>query len=306
MTKTSYFSAGQIPIKLFKNSNVIQDKMIVPYHIQYMPTNRCNLKCSWCSCSNVDRRQEMHIVEAIELIEYFSKLGTKAITITGGGEPLLYKELIKFVNRCYELGISMGLVSACTCDIPSELDNYLTWLRISITYKGTNIEEVCKILPNVDIGISYTVDREYDLDYCKYLCDLSKRIKNMTHIRFVQNLLEPDNTKYMDIVSKECYGLSNKVHFQYRNNYTKGAKECYISKLKPVIDPNGNVFPCCGVQYASKVMARKMPDEFIFCHWRDFHKSNIFDGSVCHRCYYDNYNSVLSGMLEDIQHLEFV
>jgi len=60
--KYSYSSANIFPMKIFRNYDLInfilKHKMIIPYHLQFNPTNKCNFNCSFCSCSNRDRELE--------------------------------------------------------------------------------------------------------------------------------------------------------------------------------------------------------------------------------------------------------
>ena len=88
--QNNFTAANTMAPKLIQCPQAIVDGKIRPYHIQLVPTNRCNANCSWCSFSKADRRLEMDIDEALEIIDYFAHLGTKAITITGGGEPTLH------------------------------------------------------------------------------------------------------------------------------------------------------------------------------------------------------------------------
>jgi len=90
-----------------------------------------------------------------------------------------------------------------------------------------------------------------------------------------------------------------------RHAYVRGRTPCRISRLKPVIDPAGNVFPCCGVQYATDEMGQ-MPAKMSMGHWREWDKMAPFDGSVCKRCYYSPYNDALDNMVLDVEHQDHV
>ena len=40
------------------------------------------------------------------------------------------------------------------------------------------------------------------------------------------------------------------VIYQGRKKFSRGSAKCLISLIKPLIGSDGNVYPCCGVQYA--------------------------------------------------------
>ena len=57
--KHSYTAAGTFPVKLLRIPHLlhrmVDGQYITPYHLQLVPTNRCNLCCEWCSCENENR-----------------------------------------------------------------------------------------------------------------------------------------------------------------------------------------------------------------------------------------------------------
>ena len=80
--------------------------------------------------------------------------------------------------------------------------------------------------------------------------------------------------------------------------------------LKPVISADGGIYPCCGVQYAQDPPGRDMVELMLMGTLDDIDriwKDQItFDGSVCTRCYYDDYNSALDLLTMSLSHKEFV
>ena len=312
----SYVAASKFPWKLLQQKEKIirfQDN-IVPYHIQFIPTNRCNAKCPWCSCNRVDRSVELGIDEVKEMLSYFASLGTKAITITGGGEPSIYPDIEKVINTCYNLGLKVGIVtnglkwSKENEDI-SYLNGKATWLRLSVVntvgdYDTSMITRLCNKIKDVDVGISFTVVPGVNIDTAQAICNIAKNTKNITHVRFVQDILNPNDVSMNDLKS-HCQNITNKAIYQYRSDFSKGTDKCLISLLKPVIDATGYIYPCCGVQYASND-TRRMPENFRMCYWRDFHKVKHFDGNQCIKCYYEDYNSSLQNLTNPLEHKEFI
>ena len=68
------------------------------------------------------------------LAEAYS-LGARAISFTGGGEPLTHKAFVDISDRCNDIGFDLGLITNGSLLLSSKLeavvDNY-QWLRISM------------------------------------------------------------------------------------------------------------------------------------------------------------------------------
>jgi len=310
----SYVSASEIPVKLIKQSDqAVIDGKIIPYHLHLKPTNRCNLNCSWCSCRDVDRSLELSTKECRAILLHFKALGSRACTISGGGEPTLHDGLCEIVHYACQLGYDVSLVTngirIAEADRKYEgLNDHLTWCRVSVTpdrdYKPI-IKSISEKWPDVNIGITMTIDSDVDTVRVSYICDVCEQLKNITHIRFVTNILNP-NSMLLEQCKESCSNCSTKAIYQDRSHYTKGTKHCRVSKLKPIVDPSGYVFPCCGVQYATDKQ-RQTPEYMRLCHWTDFDwNTSPFDGSICRKCYYNEYNQTLAALVKKIDHVNFV
>ena len=311
----TFVAAGQMPWKILQLKDwVLKYGSIVPVHLQFYPTNRCNSRCPWCSCSESDRTLEMPIEEINELVDYFADMGTLAVTITGGGEPTIHRNfqdmMRKFADRQIKIGlVSNGIMWGKMDADPGITKEVTTWMRISIydtigDYDTNIVQKICRKLPAVDMSVSFTADHIVNLVTAERLCRMANDIPNMTHIRFVQNILDPDHEMFKMLIDR-CQGITSKAIFQYRDEWTKGAKKCLIGLLKPVVDVDGQVYSCCGAQYATEV-TRRMPPRMSMGHWRNFHRLTHFDGSVCKKCYYESYNQVLEMLVSgNLKHVEF-
>lgn len=66
-----------------------------PRHVQFHPTNRCNLNCLFCWVYNLAALpKEMPDARWLEITEEVCILKAKQVTISGGGEPLLRPSLV--------------------------------------------------------------------------------------------------------------------------------------------------------------------------------------------------------------------
>jgi pyruvate-formate lyase-activating enzyme len=317
-----FVSAGVFPHKLLNAIHEVRRQtleskerhVIAPYHIQFSPTNRCNAKCAWCSCRNVDRKLEMSIDEIREMIFHFAGLGAAAITLTGGGEPTLHPHFDQILETCVKRNLRVGLVTngltwtaaarlgKREADATALTRKCVTWVRLSIVdtesgnYDAGRLARLAELLPGVDIGVSFTVTPRVSILTAASIARIAEQLPHVTHIRYVEEILQGAPAA-LDLVEETCTPHTTKGIYQRRGAYTAGAARCLMSKLKPMIDPRGLVFPCCGVQYADggERQSLDMGDGYRMCRWNEYSLDTPpFDGSGCVKCYYGQYQALLA------------
>lgn len=320
----SYTAASVFPAKLVRRLHeCVKYGKIVPYHPQLSITNLCNLSCSFCSCANRENVETMPVEKASKILFDLSQMGAKGLTITGGGEPTLHPYFSEIVSIAKVLGFQIGLVTngiTLGSVSPTSL-SHLRWMRVSVS-DDRDVDELVSVLDYVgqkipgrkDWAFSYVLTAKPDYD------KLAKVVKyanshQFTHVRIVSDLLDTENVPDMktveDELRKKRYINDNLVIYQGRKQYTKGSKKCWIGLLKPMIGTNGNIYPCCGVQYAMdppslnfepRMQMNKKGED-----WKDVFKDQApFDGSRCVRCYYEDYNAALDMVMSPLEHEEFV
>ena len=84
----------------------IEKKRVGPFTLQLNPTNRCNLRCRFCWLRDFDEGglnlDEISTKRYKELIKEAYQLKVRVIEITGGGEPLMRRDLLglmKFIKK---------------------------------------------------------------------------------------------------------------------------------------------------------------------------------------------------------------
>lgn len=316
----SYTAANAIPVKIFKNAQLV-DRLdyayVQPIHIQLIPTNKCNLNCSFCSCKKRNKSDELSIEQINTVARKFKHLGCKAVTITGGGEPLMHPQISEIISTLYRWGIKIGLVTngLLLHKLTQEDLRKITWCRVSCcderpfepSREILDVATKCGV--NVDWAFSYVVGSRFDPD------NLNKYIRfanehDFTHIRVVSDLCDLEHTGDMDRIKSQIVEDDSRVIYQGRKTFDKGQKDCWISLLKPVIGADGKIYPCCGVQYAHGDQDLDLPESMCMGSIEDieiiYKKQIPFCGLQCDRCYYKNYNDILGMMMENTEHVEFV
>lgn len=92
---------------------ILAGKNPFPVSCEIDPSNYCNHACEWCYF--VESR-ESHLSSIpreilLRVVDELSKGGTKAITFTGGGEPLLNEATLFAIEKASACGMKTGLVT---------------------------------------------------------------------------------------------------------------------------------------------------------------------------------------------------
>lgn len=322
--RISFTAADVIPMKLFLIGGLvdqIKSGYIPPVHISLSPTNRCNQNCNFCSYSERDRKLEMSLDKAERIIWSFRMLGAKAVDLTGGGEPLMYphiEELVRYI-RYLDMKISLT-TNGLLLDKHRDIIPAFTWIRVSVSdysdeavLVGKGILQIIRDYPSVDWNLSYVATRRPNYGLFALFAEFANVIEQITHVRVVSDLLDLHYLPSIEIYKSHLRGCKiddSKVIYQDRHKYSLGAKKCLISLLRPNVDAKGDVFPCCGTQYAVEDNpARDFAPGFNMGHdYQDIWKyQRYFDGGVCTKCYYYGYNEVLNVLQsKEVRHIEFV
>lgn len=324
--QSSYSSANVFPAKILHHEKLIRsclhEHKVFPIHLQLNPTNRCQFDCPFCSCSGRDKQFELPINEMRKIILNAGELGCESITITGGGETLMYKNLDELLVCLEFLGIQVGLVTNGL--LLDRLNSEVVWCRISssdglptqLERIGKTVEEwfeiidnACKAHPQVDWAFSHVRTRVGgNTDYLENLIKFANK-HIFTHVRIVSDIYKMHNLSLLQSHLNGRADLS-RVIFQPRSKYTHGSNPCYISLLKPVVGADGYIYPCCGTQYALAKPSKDYEPSMRMGKATDLDKlvedQAFFDGSVCQKCYYGNYNFALGTMLHNLKHVKFI
>ena len=307
MLKASYAANGVMPWKLL-GQPYLRDGKVVPLHLQLWPTARCNAACSWCTSKDIDRKQELFIGEIIELLRHFAKLGTQAVTVAGGGEPTLHHHFATIARYINNYGMKLGLETngLNLKNVAAAVGGDCDWCRVSVieAYRGhlDRIVELSELLPQTDFSLSFTVPDDVDLDFALSVAQLAEKSPHISGVKFVQDLYAQDNDA-IDQLAGQLDGFTKA--FINSPVSGRGSKDCWVSLIRPMVGPDGYVYPCCGVSLAQEP-SRRLPEALRMCHWREYVKPEPFNGSACRRCLYGNYNEFIGYAMNPPKHLEFV
>lgn len=206
-------------------------KPVAPIYVRLKPTNRCNHHCSYCSYGSGNKdyltanRDQVRHADMIpwpklqEIISDMGQMGVKALTFTGGGEPLSYPHILDAVHLAKARGIDVALItngSLLSGEIASEFAA-AKWVRVS--FDNPNAEDYV-----ANRGITL---RDFDI-VCKNIADFVK-IKMRDCVLGINFVITKNNYKRIYEAAELLHGLGvNNVKFSGLLANIKG----YHSEIK--------------------------------------------------------------------------
>jgi wyosine [tRNA(Phe)-imidazoG37] synthetase (radical SAM superfamily) len=118
-------------------------QVAIPVHVRVKPTNVCNHNCWYCAYRTDDLALGGEMVEKdsipeqrmLALAREFVEIGVKAVTFSGGGEPLLYKPLPDVIEILAAGGVRVAALSNGSNlkgRVADVFAQHGTWIRISL------------------------------------------------------------------------------------------------------------------------------------------------------------------------------
>lgn len=218
--------------KLLPYYSLIMDRK-GPFTVLVAPTNKCNLKCKFCGVSNRDKDTEIDLTVLKNILD---RLGNVSIQLTGGGEPLMYKNIDALIDLCSKYN-GLGMITNGTLihRIKDRIKNF-QWLRISINSlidDGRHIE--FDLIPaSVKYGLTYCIHNNSPTDF---MDRINKLNTNAKYIRLVKD--------YHDKIEKTFTINNDKIHYIKESESSNTDGLCHLGSIRPIILPNGKLYPCC-------------------------------------------------------------
>lgn len=258
----------------------------------------------------------------------FKALGAKSIEITGGGNPLLYKDGTKNINDvielAYDLGYEIGVITnteKLSRHIKPENAEKLSWIRISLIKldEGKNPEDYDFTgFPINKMGFSYII---YEGTTVESIEKIAKLVELNPEIKFVR--IASDCLTEESLTIKEDWGNIVKALDTHEKFFIKEINDtfhayqggCWVGMIRPYWVWNG-VYMC-----TSHVLKhRNYHDTWKLCDgdkiqetWEKMNArfkagQNPYDINIqgqCWHCYYKNSNQILSFVINELPDKNF-
>lgn len=316
-----------------------------PIHIRIKPTNVCNHRCSYCSYQNsygqlgkdMKKADQIPYLKLKQIMSNCEDMGVKAITFSGGGEPLLYPNFYHIIKGT-SLDIAVLTNGIFLRDkLAAILAHKATWIRISVDgydpasyseYRKCSIGDFYLLQSNVKmfkklrqkclLGVNIIIDERN----VSHLADMVKMWKDLgvDNIKLspaiISNSSQVNNayhSRIMDLFDSQLSQVDmtnvyNSYHLQL-GGFEKTYTWCPYVQILPIIGADCRVYTCHDKAYnlTNGVLGdiRKISfKRFWFKNKDKFYKIN--PAVDCnHHCITDNTNKLILEYLS-IKHKEFV
>ena len=296
-----------------------------PQSLQIALTNRCNLKCVFCSVAERELKQQWDYTELRKAIDSFMSVGIKTIEFSGGGEPTLYPDFRHIVSSCYSRGLKIGLITnGLKLKDYQDILPFFNWIRISMV--ALDYQEAVDLpdeFPdNVTIGMSYVVgQKEYQGKRTHWESDFEQLMKiknyaikyNVKFIRIVPECFADayEMSQLHEYYQDFCNAAGTPSLFLFQPKRPKQAEYCFMDAVKPWLHVDGYVYPCNSIILNTDAN-RDFAPQYRLCHWTEIENyyknrgNQSLDVSRCDRCTFVSNNEIIKELMQPIEHGEFV
>ncbi len=274
-------------------------KVTSPIYVRVKPTNACNHRCFYCSYAEesghilserVDRDDYIPKDKMMELLNDFGEMGVKAITYSGGGEPLIYPYIEETIERASENGLCQSVITngqrldGRTAELLGSSD----WVRISADSPDGKIFAKTRRVPEswfgqlcnnirkfseikeegCELGVNY-IATHLNYDRLYEAAELFKGL-GVNHIRFFPRWLDEGFEEYHSDLREESQRQIErakeledeedgrfKVLDKYEDTFNldgineRGYERCFILETVPVVAADCRVYDCHDRAYTS-------------------------------------------------------
>lgn len=279
-------------LKIFAHAQTLNDvgekKRVAPIYIRIKPTNYCNHKCDYCSYADselglrdsVNRKDQIPWEKMQEIISDMETMGVKAVTFSGGGEPLVYPYIEETMQQILNAGIDLSIITngQMLKGKRAEILSNAKWVRISFdsanaeTYARIRqipldaFEEVCDNIRNFaqikdkdcELGINFVINHE-NADQVYAMAQMVKEL-GVNHIKYAARVTkdlfayhEPFKQRVIDQIHRAKAELEDekfRVINKYEGDFDSALvfhrcyDKCYINQIFTVIAADSKVYFC--------------------------------------------------------------
>lgn len=287
-------------LKIFHHTDALEalknKRRNAPIYIRLKPTNLCNHHCEYCTYGSGDtfqktqNRDDVNHQDMIpwdklqEILGDMGSMGVRAITFSGGGEPLTYPHIVEAAQMAQKSGMDLSLITngqllsgdkakafysskwvRISFDSPIE-EKYMALRRVSAASFRQVVDNIKKFAVNKDksctLGINFVISKaNYQQVY-----EAAKLLKSLgvDNVKFAA--MDGNVSHYHDEIKDEVIEQIQRAkedfadnNFLIFNNYQNDWKQK---------NPSAQTFPVC---YTCKLVTVIAADQKVyFCHTRAY------------------------------------
>lgn len=294
-----------------------------PITFQLCPTGVCDFNCPFCSVGCRDKSLSIPFKDIKKGLKDFRKLGAKALEITGGGNPLLYREINDVIHLAKKLGYEIGIISNSVDPgkwLGEKSCNSLKWYRASISAHHnlpnfTHKQYDFSAIPEGILSMSYVINKDTTKEILLDLVELVKTRPDVKFVRICPDYLDDDmiasyKKDWAPLI--ESVDESDKFFFkELIADCTAYPHFCGIGMIRPYVCEDGYIYMC-----SSFVLRKRMLEpQYRIGHITDvkgaYKRANkLFnetgkpyeiDVTQCRNCQLGSNNKFLHTMLREME-----
>ena len=250
-------------------------------------TNACNQSCAYCPFRAATRRRdaikdrdELPLALALRLLDELVSIGVRAVTLTGGGEPLAHPDALIIVKGLVQRGLGFALQTngVLLDDATMELLAQADWVRISLdtvdpsayaTTRGAPESDLRTVKANMArlatrnltalLGVSVLVTRQTadslaetvafvrDVGFHNVRIRLAGDPDTLSFYRDNHGRIEESISAVTSLGTERfaVYVLGDASALQRHYRDQMGYRICGVQHLNAAIGADGWVYPCC-------------------------------------------------------------
>lgn len=232
-------------------------KIVWPVTCEIDPSNACMLDCEFCMFRDYLQKQRdcgnnvfLDVGVYSRLLNDLRDVGVKSITFTGGGEPLMHKDINAMIDMAVSAGMEVGLVTNGVLLERLRDPKVFKFIRVSLDAPNAEVYKKIKgkdffdkVIANVctcidagcTVGVSYVLRPDNE-----GLTDDMKALAEKIGLEYVQ--FKPDTSSRTPVGVNVDKGDRGIITERY---VAKNLLPCHIAGLVAIVNADGNVAYCC-------------------------------------------------------------
>jgi organic radical activating enzyme len=309
--------------KLLRHTDVLYSiqklRKFIPITVQLAPTEACDMDCSYCSVKN-NKPGKVSFDKIAAGLNDFKSLGAKSLEITGGGNPLLYRDnqhtINDIINIAHELQYKIGVITNSTQPLKRLSADKLSWIRVSLSGldQGCDVDSFDFEGLEGKLGLSYIVNSATTPETIESIKKIVDRYSWVKFVRVAPDCLQEDSLTINDKWGEYLQSHDKIFIKEIGENFKPYCGGCYEGMIRPYWTFSG-VYIC-----TSHVLNNRCyDDDWKLCEideviqaWGRMNERfqngldpYDIDINKCYHCYYANNNEVLNTIINPLPDEDF-
>jgi radical SAM protein with 4Fe4S-binding SPASM domain len=304
-----------------KLSSFLEKKVTAPIYVRIKPTNTCPHNCFYCiyrfEFSGIHpesvRTDMIPKEKMFEILDDLKAMGIKAVTFSGGGEPLHYPWINEVLKKVLDSKMDFSIITngQLLHNEAAELLSQAKWIRVSLDYPDAETFSKIRGVPptffdqikenikkfgrmknsNCSLGVNCVIN-EHNYDKVIKIVELCEEL-GIDNLRFApvwkssyeeyhKNIKDEALRQIEEARKNSPPGMEiGSTYGRYFDGSTGGSvrayDRCYYMQIVPVIAANQNVYACHNSAYDPEARIGSIKDRSFKEMWFSRETEDFFN-----------------------------